>query len=285
MQRELFGNLALEIRYVGSSSGNLVRGVDLNQIDIFNNGFLADFNRAAANRNLTGNAFCTTAGCQPLTIFQGTNTPGAGHLVVGTGGLSLTTFNNNLANGTPADLAQSFITGGFNNHPTVANPTSTPFVKFLANPATGAIDYMVNDASYSYNSLQIEVRRRFSQGLYFQGNYTFSKNLTNAIGTGQTLFEPYLDNNNKALDRQRADFDDTHVFNFNGIYQFPFGKGKSFLNEGGWVDTVFGGFELSGLVSITSGAPITFVDNRGTLNRTGRSETPCLYRTAVGKCH
>ncbi|MEZ5427426.1 MAG: carboxypeptidase-like regulatory domain-containing protein [Pyrinomonadaceae bacterium] len=273
IQRELFGNTALEIRYVGSRSDNLARGVDLNQIDIFNNGFLADFERARANFNLTGNAFCTTAGCQALTIFINSNNPQPGRLVIGTGGLSLTTFNNNLNNGTPADLALSIInsTANINNHPSSLNPTAVPRINFLANPAAGAVDYFLNDAYYRYDSLQVEVRRRFSQGLYFQANYTFSKNLTNAVGTSQALFEPYLDNNNKDLDKQRADFDQTHVFNVNGIYQLPIGKGKMFMNYGGIVDKILGGWEVSGLAQWTSGAPITFVDTRGTLNRSGRS--------------
>ena len=64
-----------------------------------------------------------------------------------------------------------------------------------------------------------------------------SKNLTNAIGTAQSQFEPYLDNNNQALDYQRADTDQTHTFNFNGVYQLPLGKGRVFLNQGGIVDT------------------------------------------------
>lgn len=277
VQREFFGNTALEVRYVGSRSKNLARGVDLNQVDIFNNGFLADFNRAAANRALTGNAFCTTAGCQTLSIFQSAGTPGAGRLVVGTGGLSATTFNNALIGGTPADLAISFITNGSNNHPTVANPSATPFVKFLANPGTGAVDYFLNDGSYNYNSVQLELRRRFSQGLYLQANYTFSKNLTNAVGTSQALFEPFLDNNNRDVEKQRADFDQTHTFNVNGIYQLPLGKGKKFLNQGGIVDKVFGGFEFSGIVQWSSGAPITFVDPRGTLNRAGRSARQTPY--------
>lgn len=277
-QREFFGNTAFEIRYVGTRSNNLARGIDLNQIDIFNNGFLADFERARANLALTGNAFCTTAGCQPLTIFLNTNNPQPGRLIVGTGGLSLTTFNNNLNNGTPADLALSYInsSANLNNHPSSLNPTAVPRINFLGNPAAGAVDLFLNDAYYNYNSLQLEVRRRFSQGLYFQANYTFSKNLTNAIGTSQALFEPYLDNNNKQLDKQRADFDQTHVFNFNGVYQLPFGNGKKFLDYGGLADKVLGGWEISGLAQWTSGAPITFVDTRGTLNRSGRSarQTP-----------
>ena len=285
LQREFFGNTAVEVRYVGSRSKNLPRGFDINQIDIFNNGFLADFNRAAANLALTGStAFCdpaTVAGCQSLSIFQ----PGAGaagRLGIGTGGLSATNFNNNLRNGTPADLALLFITNALNNHPTVANPTATPFVKFVANPATGAVDYLTNAAKSYYNSLQVEVRRRFTQGLYLQANYTFSKNLTDGVGTGQTLFEPFLDNNNKHLEYTRADFDQTHVFNMNGIYQLPIGRGKMFLNHGGALDRIFGGFEVSGLMQWASGPPITFIDNRGTLNRAGRSGRQTPFTNLTG---
>ncbi len=288
-QREFFGNTALEVRYVGSRSLNLVRGVDINQIDIFNNGFLADFNRARANLALTGDPFCAAAGCQALQIFVN-GVGGPGRLGVNTaaanaaGRINRTTFINNLTNGTPADLALAYINSAvnLNNHPSSLNPTAVPFIPFLPNPVAGAIDVMVNDARYNYNSLQIEVRRRFSQGFYFQANYTYSKNLTNAIGTGQNLFEPYLDNNNKDWDWQRADFDIPHVFSFNGIYALPFGRGKMFLDNGGIVDKIFGGWELASIVQWTSGTPITFVDNRGTLNRTGRSgrQTPQTNLTA-----
>jgi hypothetical protein len=49
-----------------------------------------------------------------------------------------------------------------------------------------------------------------------------------------------------------------------------------FLNKGGVVDKIFGGWEFAGIAQWFSGAPITFVDTRGTLNRAGRStrQTP-----------
>lgn len=293
IQREIFGNMAFEARYVGTRSKSLIRGVDYNQVDIFNNGFLADYERARANFNLTGNAFCTTAqnaGCQALQIFRASGVSGgaavtgaAGRLLVGSSGttggvafpagLSLATFNNALSGGTPADLAISFINSAanLNNHPTLTSPNSTPFINFLRNPATGVVDFLSNDGAYYYNSLQLELRRRFTNGLYFQANYTLSRNITNAVGTSQNLFEPFLDINNTGLDYGRADYDQTHSFNFNGVYQLPFGKGKMFLNKGGIADRVFGGWELSSIVQWASGAPITFVDARGTLNRAGRS--------------
>ncbi len=275
IQREIFRNTAIEIRYVGSRSNNLARGIDLNQIDVVNNGFLSDFVRAQQNLALPGatTPFCTvgvTPGCQALSIFQNGGTGSAGRLAVGAG-VTLAQFISDLRNGIVADLAQRFVGAGINNHPTLNAPSNTPFVKFYQNPNIGQIELFTNAGSYSYNSLQMEFRRRFSQGLYFQANYTFSKNLTDTVGTSQQLFEPYLQNQDKKLDRQRADFDQTHVFNFNGIFQLPFGKGKMFLNHGGIVNKIFGGFEISGIAQWTTGAPLTFVDTRGTLNRATRS--------------
>jgi len=276
IQREFMGNTALEIRYVGSRSDNLPRASNLNQVDITSNGFLADFNRALANLRLPGatTAFCnpaTVAGCQALTIFQNGGTPGPGHIVIGTGGLSAATFNTLVRAGTPGDLVNNIFQLGFNNHPTLNNPTAVPFVNLLPNPAGGTIALLENDAWSRYNSLQVEVRRRFSQGLYFQANYTFSKTTTNAIGGDQFYFEPYLDNARPELDVQRADFDQTHVFNFNGVYQLPFGKGKPFLNSGGVLNAIFGGWELSGIMQWTTGAPVTIIDPRGTFNTAARS--------------
>jgi hypothetical protein len=278
IQREFWGNTAFEIRYVGTSSNNLVRSVDYNQVDIRSNGFAADFNRALNNVRLCDAAnvavpnSCTTGanfnaaipGSVPLQVFP---LMGANALLTNSTILGL------IRGGTPADLAITYIGNNLNNHPTVANPNLVPFIKFLENPASGVVNLLQNAAYYNYHSLQVEVRRRFSQGLYFQANYTFSKNIGDAAGSSgsQSLVEPYLDNLNPELDRSRVDFDQTHAFKFNGVYQLPFGQGKPFLNSGGWVDAVFGGWELSGLVQWDSGIPLTFVDARGTLNRAGRS--------------
>ena len=271
VQREFFGNTAVELRYVGTNSNNLVRSIDYNQIDIRANGFAADFNRALNNDRLcTATVGCTTganfnaavAGSQPLPVFS---LMGANALLTNATILGL------IRGGTPAELALTYIVNNLNNHPSVAAPALVPFVKFLPNPASGVVNILENGSYYKYHSFQGEVRRRFSQGLYFQANYTFSKNLTNSVGTSQALVEPFLDNANPQWDVQRADFDQTHTFNVNGVYQLPFGRGKRFLSGGGSSDKLFGGWELSGTTQWASGAPITFTDPRGTLNRTGRS--------------
>jgi len=55
IQREIGFRTAIELRYVGARGDGLVRATDMNQVDILNNGFLADFNRARQNLILSGN--------------------------------------------------------------------------------------------------------------------------------------------------------------------------------------------------------------------------------------
>lgn len=251
IQRE-FGANAIEIRYVGGRGDNLWRSIDYNQIDIVGNGFLADFNRARANFLLTGNPSCTTAGCQALTVFP--------NLVAG-GSLANAANRNQLVNGTPADLALNYVS---------LNQSGT--VKFLPNANTGVANLFTNGAKYNYNSLQAEFRRRFTKGLYFQANYTFQKTLTNGIGTSQTLVEPFLDNARPELEYSRADYDTTHGFKLNGIYELPFGNGRKFFSGAHRViDGIIGGWQISPIVTVSSGAPISLFDPRGTYNRVGRS--------------
>lgn len=262
VQRELPWKTALEVRYVGNKSDNLVRGFDFNQIIIKENGFLADVQRARANMfasNPTnpaqGNPNCfPNPGCVQLTILP--NLPNQGLLTNGT-------IRNQIFTGVPADLAFLYIT----------NPGLFPGVSslFLPNPNTGVADVLTNGAESNYHSLQIEMRRRFADGLYFQGNYTFAKALSDAAGTGQTRFDPLIDNDQQRNEYAVADFDQRHVFNFNAIYELPFGKGKRFLNQGGWVDQVIGGWQLTGILRWSTGAPFSITDPRGTLNRAGRA--------------
>lgn len=267
IQREIGFQSVLEVRYVGTRSRDLLRAYDLNQVEIRNNGFAADFNRARSNLLLCnatagcatgGNYNATIAGSQQLTVF-----PNLG----GAGLLTNSTITNGLISATPADLAITYITNGL-----------AGTVNFLANPNAGPVDLLDNGAFADYNSLQVEVRRRFVNDFLLQANYTFSKALTNSQGTvsndsnaAQNRFDPFLDNLNPGLEFARSLTDQTHVFNLNFVYLLPFGKGKRFINEGGIVDKLVGGFQFSGTVQMGSGAPISFNDPRGTLNRAARA--------------
>lgn len=263
LEREIGWQTAIEVRYVHNQSNNLVRGLDLNQVRIFDNGFLDDFNRAHFNGITYGaaNINCAVAAatplCRPLQLLNRApfNNSAFGNPL----GFSNTT--NPIIAGDAGQLAFVYLgTFGVGNN------------VLLNNPNTGVADLLTNAAKFRYNALQMEIRRRFSHGLSLQANYTFQKLLTDAPGTGQTRFEPLIDNANRDAEYAIGDQDTTHVFNLNAIYELPFGRGKMFGSDAGkWMDRLIGGWQVTSILRIDSEAPFSVTDPRGTLNRAGRS--------------
>ncbi len=263
IEREIGWQTALEVRYVHSRGSNLVRGLDFNQVRIFDNGFLADFNRAHFNAITygTANINCSVAAatplCRPLQLLNRApfNTSPFGNP------LGFTNTTNPIVAGDAGQLAFVYL-GTFQ----VGNGV------LLNNPNTGVTDLLTNAAKFRYNALQMELRRRFSHGLSLQANYTFQKLLTDAPGTGQTRFEPLIDNANRDAEYAIGDQDTTHVFNLNAIYELPFGRGKHFgADAGKWLDRLIGGWQVTSILRFDSEAPFSITDPRGTLNRAGRS--------------
>ena len=127
---------------------------------------------------------------------------------------------------------------------------------------TGKTRTVTSSGDGAFTALQLEARKRYAHGLTLQANYTFQKVLTNAIGTAQARFDPYLDLQQPRLEYTRADYDTTQIFNFNGNYALPFGKGRRWLSQGGLTDKVLGGWQLTSIVRLATGAPLTFIDAR-----------------------
>ena len=100
-----------------------------------------------------------------------------------------------------------------------------------------------------YHSLQTSFQRRFSNGLALQGTYTWSK----VIGEAQTRRDMRVQNPlNWKADRGPSDFDRTHVFGLNYIYQLPFlNKRRDILGQ------AFGNWQVSGVFSTQTGLALT----------------------------
>jgi hypothetical protein len=279
IQREIGFNMAIEARYVGGRSNSLIRGLDFNQVDIRRNGFLDDFLIAQRNlaisrvANATNSAIPISGAFNPNLQAQGSRpTPVFNRLPFGAF-LDNSAVISQLDAGTPADLAVLYIQNGLDVD---ENGVGVPFRR---NFNAGPVDLLVNNGKFRYNALQLEIRRRFVQGFSFQANYTFQKTLTNVPEQDQNRFDPLLDNENPNLEWSRSDFDRAHAFNFNAIYELPFGKGKAFLDRGGLTDLLFGGYQISAIVQAVSGQPISIRDVRGTLNRSsgGRSNRQTAF--------
>ena len=127
------------------------------------------------------------------------------------------------------------------------------------NPNFSAVLQREHDSNSNYNSLQVQVRKRYSQGLDLNVVYQFSKTLDeiSALG-GSTDFEGVtsftMDPEDRSRDYGRAAFDIRHYFTVSGTYELPSG-GLS-----GFAERAFGGWKLSSLFNYSSGEPFTVVN-------------------------
>ncbi|MCA1815533.1 MAG: TonB-dependent receptor [Acidobacteria bacterium] len=110
-----------------------------------------------------------------------------------------------------------------------------------------------------YDAGTAKLERRYSNGIQFGASYTFSKLLTNAAEdlfggspTGSVIQIPGDAAGLKSVSPNNA----THVFVVNYLVELPFGKGRRFLNEGGWSDRIFGGWQINGIQRYQSGLPL-----------------------------
>jgi outer membrane receptor protein involved in Fe transport len=115
-------------------------------------------------------------------------------------------------------------------------------------PGWNGVQENTNSGSSFYSGLILRAEKRYSQGFSLLGSYTFSK----CLGwPWQDVFSWHpLD---MRLDRGHCQEDINHVLSVNSIYELPFGKGKTFLNNGALTDAVAGGWKLAAIVSYHTG--------------------------------
>jgi hypothetical protein len=132
----------------------------------------------------------------------------------------------------------------------------------------GNINYITFDASSNYHSLQTQVHRRFTHNVQFSGVWTWSKVLTTSEGS---QVSGYLDQRSRYYGR--ASFDRTHIVNLNWIYTLPKAS-KAWDN--GFTRVALDGWQLTGIVSFVSGAPlgIDFTTTDGADITGSPTETP-----------
>lgn len=275
-EREIPGGMAVELRYQGNFSPNNWRAYNINEVNIFENGFLQEFVNAKRNLDARGGANFApdgTAGlpacptCVPLPILARFFTGLAG---TSTNGFGSATFINNLQNSNVGTMANTlaFSTTYRTNRENPANGIPANF--FVANPNAAFVNILTNDSTSNYNAMEIEVRKRFSNGLQFQADYTWSKGFVrgDAQGNNQSDLVSYATLRNPRYDYALSSQDQRHRFVANGVYDLPFGQGRKWLvNSNGVMDRIVGGWTL-GLIGVWhSGVPFYITSGRTTFNQ------------------
>ncbi len=66
----------------------------------------------------------------------------------------------------------------------------------------------------------------------------------------------------RACDRSSSPYDVRHTTTTNSVYQLPFGAGRPYLHDGGFAAKLFGGWELSGIGTASTGRPVNITVTR-----------------------
>ena len=139
----------------------------------------------------------------------------------------------------------------------------------LINPATGKrslaqfsqFGLKANDANDSFNAMQVSLQRRLVNGFLWQTQYMWSHGISDgSIGAGESV--TFQDMACRVCDRSDSPYDVRHTMTSNAIYQLPLGAGHTLLNNGGLLSTLFGGWQLSGLATASSGRPVNITIKR-----------------------
>lgn len=149
-------------------------------------------------------------------------------------------------------------------------PLGLPFVP-RPNPFFDDITQLESRASSRYDSLQVRFQQRLDFGLAMLGSYTWSKSTDDASNFFSSAGDPNFpqDSNNPAAERGRSNFDVRHRLSVSYSYDLPFGKGKRYAADSGWVSTLLTGWQTFGIVTVQTGRPFTVallpeIDNSGT---------------------
>jgi Carboxypeptidase regulatory-like domain len=248
IQRELPGNLVLEVGYVGRFARNTFQSVNLNSAPYFfkdkgsGQTFAEAFDAVAAQ--LRGGVSPDAVALQPW-------------------------FENQLAGRTPqaaegatkflaATVVNAFINGDLGTlwNVVLDGIAASPY----NNRQSLELHVRTSLGRSNYNAMFVTLHKRVSHGLTFDFNYTLSRSL-DQIGDIQNEGPQFSSSFDPDIDYGLSNFDRTHIVNANFVYDLPFGSGRRFNagKQGKWskgLDKAIGGWYVSGVYQAFSGAPL-----------------------------
>ena len=248
VQRSIGTNMAFEARYVGNRNTNTWAEEDWNERSVFNSGFYEEFK--LAQRNISANI----AAGLGARGFAYTGAPGTSPLPIHLAYLQGNVSPNNPANYTSTNFtSQAFVNRFSALRPQVTAALSAidtaafranalaaglPRNLIVMNPMVSSANVVMDSNWTKYNSLQLELRRRLSQGLLVGANYTYGIKKQSSLST---LAQP----------RVEVDFSEDrnspHAFKMNWDYELPIGRDRRFgSNMNPVLNAVVGGWQFSG---------------------------------------
>ena len=272
-QRALFRNTLFEIAYVGRRGEHLFGAYDVNQAEIFNNGFVEAFNTVAAG----GESALMNQLVAPHSLRRVNETGSQ---------MIRRLFASTLALNSVASLADTLasrVQGG-RTLPELAGLGANfffPYPQFL-----GGVSVIDSEDYSRYHALEMKLERRFANGYSYLLGYTLSRSKDTrsydpaftvvSTGANQSASSTPFDIRNRDLNYALSDFDRTHVFSGQAVWELPFGQGRRFASGVSRpVDVLISGWTLSGQLIAQSGRPFTVYSGSNTLSALVQTPANC----------
>lgn len=244
VQRELPGNMLIEVGHVGRVAHHLYQGVNLNQVPFFMKDAASGQSFAQAFDALAGQI---RSGVDPTKVAS-------------------QAFFENMLKGSP--ICSPNCTRGVAANFTTELQTGAVFDLFSGihdDFVTGPVIndqvlslYMITDRGRSsYLAGFVTVTKRMSHGLTYGINYTLSRSLDH-VGFGQQFLNSASNAYDIDYDYGPSAWDRRHTFNAYWYHQLPFGHGGRF-STGNWLDKLIGGWYTAGIFTYASGLPEDFI--------------------------
>lgn len=302
LQREIGSRAAVEARYVGNHGFRIWRSYDINEVNVFENGFVQEFRNAQRNLQINQAAGVNSfenrglPGQAALPIFAAAfGARGAQPALAAASGYTSGTFLTMLQQGEAGALANALAgSGGTSSYlcrmvgsglPPCATlgynaPGPYPINFFQVNPfAAGRVINLLTDDGWSrYDGLQLQYRQRYGTSLTIVANYTYAKTWTNRYSDSpatQVTAAAALAGGPPTIWTQRDPsfnegptvFDLRHAFQTYLTYDLPFGSGRRIAIANPVLNQLAGGWTVSSIMRIQSGRPFYLTSGRFTFNQ------------------
>lgn len=128
----------------------------------------------------------------------------------------------------------------------------------------------------NYHGMNVKLAKRYSNGLNFQANYTFSRFIDDVASRNELggVANDYQDVYNRKADRGLSGYDIAHRFVFSSVWELPVGHGKKFDPRSAALNQVIGGWSAGYIAVLQTGVPYGVVELTNTTNSFSPSQRP-----------
>lgn len=244
VQRQLKGNMIVEIGYTGRWAKRIFQGIDINDVPWMMKQGGQTFAKAWDALSLANKAG-TAPATQPWFETGLNKSYCAGYTTctaaVAANESSHISIDDLTDLWTDLDAAGAFVFG----------QNTVPFMN--------QDDWTYNDTSLgfsNYQALVATVTKRTGHGLTFNGNLTYGHDIGTATINQEYTLDTVENPWNLRTDYSDNPWDRKLVINFLSTYELPFGKGHRFTSTNGLVSRIIGGWSVDPIVTWASGLPI-----------------------------